>query len=125
MTSSYTITFEGDYIKVLSDGDKDLEFATELWSEVAKSCREHDCFNVLGIAETDSPMSTLDGYELAQVFRDLGIVENHRIAWVELNQEAKHATYFIETVLSNRGLPGRLFSSAAEAKEWLLSDGNA
>jgi hypothetical protein len=70
-------------------------------------------------------MSTLDGYELAQVFRDLHIGASYRIAWVELNPDAKDAIYFIETVLSNRGLPGRLFTSASEAGEWLLSESDA
>ena len=125
MAGNFSITFEGDHIKVISDGDKDLKFATELWSEVAKTCREHDCFKVLGIADTVTPMSTLDGYELAQVFRDLHIGASYLIAWVELNPDAKDAIYFIETVLSNRGLPGRLFTSASEATEWLLSDPGA
>lgn len=124
MDANFTISFEGDHIKVLSDGDKNLEFATGLWSAVADACKEHDCFKVLGIADSTSPMPVVEGYQHAELFRKLGITRNYRVAWVELNQDAKDATYFIETVLFNRGLPGRLFDSVAAAIDWLLSDDN-
>ncbi len=125
MANSYEITFEGDYVKVLSNGDKDLEFATNLWSAIAETCHTHNCFDVLGIAETSSPVSIWEGSQHAQLFRDLGIIRNYRIAWVELNPQARRATYFIETVLFNRGLPGRLFSTVTEAKEGLFSKRDA
>jgi len=124
MDANFTISFEGDHIKVLSDGDKNFEFATRLWSAVADACKEHDCFRVLGIADSTSPMPALEGYQHAELFRKLGITRNYRVAWVELNPDAKDATYFVETVLFNRGLPGRLFDSVAAATDWLLSDDN-
>jgi len=67
MTARFTITSEGNYIKVLSNGDKNFEYSQRLW------------------------------------------------------QAVKDATYFIDTVLFNRGLPGRLFDTALEATEWLLA----
>ena len=63
----------------------------------------------------------MEGYEHANLFEQLGIDTRYRIAWVEKNPEAYHAAYFIETVLFNRGFPGRIFLDVAEAKEWLLS----
>ena len=33
---------------------------------------------------------------------------------------AQDMASFIETVLINRGLPGKLFSSVADAEKWLL-----
>ena len=124
MDARFTISFEGDHIKVLSNGAKNLEFATQLWTAITEACDEHDCYKVLGIADTTSPMPALEGYQHADLFRKLGIDRNYRIAWVELNQEAKAATYFVETVLFNRGLPGRLFDSVTEATDWLFSDDN-
>lgn len=122
MDAGFTISFEGDHIKVLSGGDKNLKYATQLWTAVVEACNEHQCFNVLGIADTTSPMPALEGYQHADLFRKLGIARNFRVAWVELNQDAREATYFIETVLYNRGLPGRLFDTVAEATEWLLAE---
>ena len=122
MRNEITITLEDGYVQVLSDGEKDYEFAEKLWTAVVSFCKEHDCYRILGIADTSRPMEAVDGYDLARLFRDLGISHEYRIAWVELREDARDVTSFIETVLVNRGLPGRLFSSADEAKDWLLHD---
>ncbi len=121
MIARFTITLEGNYIKVLSTGDKNFEYSQRLWQAVVEACREHDCFKILGISESTSPMPVLDGYRHADLFRKLGIGRKYKIAWVELNEDAKDATYFIDTVLFNRGLPGRLFDTVLEATEWLLA----
>ena len=56
------------------------------------------------------------------MFRDLGIYGQFRIAWVERNPEAKDAVKFAETVLYNRGLPGKVFDDEDEARQWLLAE---
>lgn len=123
MKNSLTVTFEGDHILVLAGGDKDMDYAENLWSQVVSVCQENNCFNVLGIARTTTPQEALDGYDHARLFRRLGIDHRYRIAWVELDPDAIDMAYFIETVLINRGLPGRVFSVEAEAREWLLNPG--
>jgi hypothetical protein len=69
-------------------------------------------------------MPVLDGYRHADLFRKLRINRKYKIAWVELNDDAKDATYFVDTVLFNRGLPGRLFDTVLEASDWLLAEDN-
>lgn len=125
MQNSLTITFEGDHVLVLSDGDKDMEFAEKLWSQVSGMCQKNNCFNVLGIARTSTPQEALDGYDHARLYRELGIDGRYRIAWVELEPDAIDMASFIETVLVNRGLPGRVFENEADAREWLLGEGQA
>ncbi len=66
-------------------------------------------------------MPTIDGYDHAEMFRELGITGEFRIAWAELSDDAREATRFVETVLSNRGMPGKLFSSEEDARRWLFS----
>ena len=44
------------------------------------------------------------------------------IAWVEIDDDARHMTAFIETVLTNRGLPGQLFDDEEAALAWLRKD---
>jgi len=124
MLASFTISFEGEYIKVLSDGDKNFEYSQKLWPAVVEACVEHDCYRILGISEATSPMPVLDGYRHADLFRKLRINRKYKIAWVELNDDAKDATYFVDTVLFNRGLPGRLFDTVLEASDWLLAEDN-
>lgn len=120
MADSTIITFEGDHIKALSRAHKSIEWATEFWSAVVEKCEAHDCYDVLGISESVTVMPILDGFDFIGLFRDLGIDEKYRIAWVELNAEAVEVVKFVETALFNRGLPGRVFPSEADARKWLL-----
>lgn len=52
------ITYEGDHIKALSDGEKSYQFAVTLWTEIRDACLKNDCFDVLGIADTTVPIET-------------------------------------------------------------------
>jgi len=123
MSSQLTITFEDEYIQVRSDGEKNYQFALRLWMEVAETCRQHECYKVLGIARTTIPLKTLDGYNHYKIFQQAGITRRHRIAWVELNPDAYEAVDFVEMVLRNRAVAQiRLFSDVVEAKQWLLGE---
>ena len=116
------ITFEGDYVQAIANGDKDFEYSSKLWTEVVQACQDNNCLKVLGIANTRTPLQTMEAYKNADLFRELGLTHDYRIAWVELNPESYDALYFAETVLVNRGMPVRLFADEEQAKKWLLDD---
>jgi hypothetical protein len=120
MRNKLEVSFEGDHIRVIADGDKDYRFQNRLWQEVTATCEEHDCFRILGISDTTTPLEAVEGYDTARIFRDLKIDSRYRLAWVELNDESRSMTEFIATILANRGLPGRLFDTEEAAKKWLL-----
>lgn len=120
MLNHITVTFEGDHVLVLSDGDKDYEFLEQLWSQVSRACEKYTCFNVLGIANTGTPIEAVEAYELPRIFRENNIDNRYRIAWVEQSPEAVDTISFVESILSNRDLPGRQFETEKEAREWLL-----
>ena len=120
MLNHITVSFEGDHILVLTDGDKDYEYLEQLWSQVSRACEKHDCFNVLGVAKTDTPIEAAEAYELPRIFRENNIDERYRIAWVEQSPEAVDTISFVESILSNRDLPGRQFAKEKEARAWLL-----
>jgi len=67
-------------------------------------------------------VEALEGYELPALFRELNIDQKYRIAWVELDEDARDTIAFVQTVLANQGLPGLLFETETEteAREWLL-----
>lgn len=117
-----SITFEGHYIQIISNGEKNYEFSKRVWSGAVDACKKHHCYDVLGIADTTVPLTASDGYEHADLFEQLGIDNRYRIAWVEKNAEAYQAVYFVETVLFNRGFPGRVFLDVSDAKKWLLGN---
>jgi len=120
MYNKIEVTFEGDHIRIIADGDKDYRFMEDLWRDVSAACKQHDCYNVLGIANTTTPVEAVEGYELPSLFREFNIDQRYRIAWVELDEDAQDVITFVQTVLANRGLPGLLFETETEAREWLL-----
>jgi len=125
MHAEFEVSFEGDYIKVIKRGAQNIQISTDLWTAVVAECNKRGCFKVLGISTTDEPLPTIDGYQHAELFKSLGIDHRYRLAWVEENPEAVDALYFAETVLINRGLPGRLFKSTGAALDWLLNEETA
>lgn len=122
MKNEQIITFEGDYIKAISNGEKNAATTLHLFTSIRDACVEHNCFNVLGLSNSTKYLSVSEGYDTAKVFTQLGITAKYRIAWVELNPIVLEDAYFIETVLKNRGFPGRFFANASEAKAWLLRE---
>jgi len=116
------ITFEQQFVRILSDGEKNYEFSRKVWTQARQACQKYDCYKILGIADTTIQMGTWDAFSHADLFSELQIDNRYRIAWVELNPEAYQTTFFIETVLFNRGFSARLFLDEREALEWLLND---
>ena len=122
MKHELIITFEKTFVQVISNGEKSYQSSSKIWPTVVKVCKENNCFKILGIATTTKPPSTTDSVRHSELFHELDINIKYQIAWVELNPEAFESIKFIETVLYNRGLPGKLFKDIDEAKTWLLSD---
>ncbi len=122
MLNHIEVSFEGDHVLVLTDGDKDYEYLEILWSRVSRACEKHGCFNVLGIANTVTPIEAVEAYELPRIFRQNNIDERYRIAWVEQTPEAADTIAFVASILANRDLPGRDFETVEEARAWLLGD---
>ncbi|NOR87181.1 MAG: hypothetical protein GQ527_06185 [Bacteroidales bacterium] len=122
MKTEIQITFENDYIKIIANGEKDFDIVKKIWSRAVETCVTNDCYKILGISNSTKAVSITDGYKHSELFRELGINYKYRIAWVELNSKMIENTQFIETVLQNRGLPGKLFKNIEDAKNWLLND---
>ena len=119
MDNRIQVTPKGDYVEVISDGEKDYDFACRLWKQVSEVCNEQDCFSVLGIANTTRLLSPWDAFDHHKIFQAAGIDKRYRIAWVETNPQATEILRFIETVLMHQGLQTGIFSSVDEARQWL------
>ena len=122
MKHEIKITFENNFVQIISDGEKSYETSSKVWPKIIKVCQENDCFKVLGIATSTKSPSIIDTTHHGKLFHELEIDHKYKIAWVELNPESFERIKFLETVLYNRGLPGKLFSDIEEAKIWLLKD---
>ena len=120
MTGTMTITFEDDYIRAESRGEKSIEWSRNLWAAIVEACKTNDCYKVLGISESLTVIPIMDGFDHIELFRDLGINTKYRIAWVELNPDAVKTVKFVDAALFNRLLPGRVFMTEEEARKWLF-----
>ena len=123
MNYEIDITFEGDHVLVRTAGEKNYAVVEEIWSRIARVCEKHQCFNVLGIANTTQPIEAVEGYELPGVFAAHNIDQRYRLAWVERTPEGVDMIDLVVSILKNRDLPGRRFETVDEAKEWLLATG--
>jgi len=122
MKTEIKVTFENNYVKIITNGEHNFDIAKKIWSTAVETCASHNCFKILGIANTTIPMSTVDGYNHAELFSEMGIDNKYQIAWVEKNSKVIEKYQFIETVLRNRGFPGKLFKDIKDAKNWLFND---
>ena len=122
MKTEIEVTFENDYVKIIFNGEKNLDLAKKVFSRAVETCVTHNCCKILGIANTTKPISTIEMFDVKDLFNEFGLNYKYRIAWVELNPKVIEKIRFNETVLQNRGLPGKLFKDINEAKNWLLND---
>lgn len=125
MDNGFTVAFQGDHVRIDTVAERSIDYARALWAEVVETCEKHNCFFVLAVSNAPGPMPIADGYDHAELFLKLEISGKYRIAWAELNDDARDATLFVETVLFNRGLPGKVFCTEAEARRWLFSESDA
>jgi hypothetical protein len=80
MNYEMSVTFKGDYVEARSLGDKSYQTAVTLWREITRVCTEHDCYKVLGIAESTTAMPVMDSLKHAQLFKDFAITNRYCIA---------------------------------------------
>jgi hypothetical protein len=120
MKHELIITFENDYVQIISNGEKSFESSLKIWTNAVKVCQKHNCFKVLGVASSTKMHTTIESYQHGALFHQINIDHKFKIAWVELNPDAISSIKFIETVLLNRGYNVKLFQDVEEAKTWLL-----
>jgi hypothetical protein len=121
MHNKIEVMFKRNLVRVIADGDKDYHYQNRLWQGISAVCEKHQCFQVFGVSHTTTPLEAVEGYDTARIFRELNIDSRYRLACVETNPESRYMAEFITTVLTDRGLPGRLFDTEEEAIEWLLA----
>ena len=122
MISKLEIKFKSDFIYVNVCAEDDYQTSMEFFTKLSAACEKYECKNVLVISDS-TPLDTMDAYDHAQIISDAGLTLSHRIAWVELNPEAREIDRFIENVLTNRAIINiRLFDDESEAREWLFGD---
>ena len=122
MNYQMSVTFKGDYVEARSTGEKSYQTAEMLWAEITRVCQEHQCFRVLGIAESSRQMPVMDSINHDRLFRQFGVTPQYKIAWTESNAVEFEKLKNLETILLNRGYQGKVFTDVDQARAWLLQD---
>lgn len=122
MALDYQIRYEDRVVMVNMRGKFDYVSLDRLWKEIVATCKEHGCTSILGVADIESPPSSV-AYDHASVFEFAGLSSDYRIAWVEQNPRAKDVASLTAAVVRNRGLAtGQTFDSVRAARNWLTAD---
>jgi hypothetical protein len=116
------VSFKGDYVEAYSAGDKSYQTAEKLWKEITALCNEHNCYKVLGIADSTRQMSVMDSIDHQKLFQAFNVTPKYKIAWVELNPAESDKLKHLEIILVNRGYQGKAFDNVDAARSWLLKD---
>lgn len=123
MSLDYEISVDESQIRVRTSGVFDYLKVYEMWERISATCKEHNCFKVLGRSNLQKPIPTMDAYDHLSIFESVGITPRHRIAWVADNSELIDKLRLAETVLRNRAaLNIRVFESVNDGENWLLKD---
>ncbi len=108
------------YLHVIVTGENSKENVAAYLAELRGECIARGCFRVLIEERLEGPrLRTLDVFEV--IFKGsrhaLGMYT--AIAFVDVNA-AGDLMQFAQTAAVNRGIPVSLFSSVADAEQWLL-----
>ena len=120
MTYQLKIEPKFDYLHVVVTGQTSQENVAAYLAELRGECIARGCFRVLIEEHLEGPrLRTLDIFEV--IFKGskhaLGMYK--AIAFIDVNAEGD-LMQFAQTAAVNRGIPVSLFSTVADAEQWLL-----
>jgi len=119
----YDISVDESQIRVRTSGVFDFLKVYEMWERISATCKEHNCFKVLGRSDLQKPIPTMDAYDHLSIFEAVGITPQFRIAWVAENSELVDKLRLTETVLRNHAAINlRVFESVRDGEKWLMKD---
>lgn len=122
MTYRLTIAQKPKYLHAIVSGQNSRENVLRYLEEILRECIARNCFRVLIEERLDGPrLGTLDVFQIASEgsSKARGILK--AIAYVDVNADGGLMP-FAETVAVNRMLPVVVFSTVADAEQWLLHE---
>ena len=119
MSYQLKIIEKPSYLHVIVTGANTMENVVGYLKDLLLECESRQCYNVL-IEEqlTGRRLETWDVYQIASdsSAHARGVFRN--VAYVDVNASGD-LMKFAETVANNRGVPMNLFTTVAEAEQWL------
>ena len=118
----YQISFEQrpDYLYVYVEGEHDsYSISHAYWSEISLECERVKASRVMVEENLTESGSVVEMYQIASEIP--GMFSGVAIAFVDRHADQAELNEFGELVAVNRGVTGKFFVDAEDAKEWLLS----
>jgi hypothetical protein len=120
MTYKLTIYQKPAYLHAVVTGRNSKENVARYLEEIYCECMASGCFKVLIEERLEGPrLGMLDVFDIASQGSSLVHGKMRAIAYVDVNA-SDNLMQFAETVAVNRGLPVTVFSTVADAENWLL-----
>ena len=108
------------YLHIVVTGQNSKENVAAYLAELRGECIARGCFRVLIEERLEGPrLRTLDVFEVIFKGSKHAIGMYKAIAFVDVNAEGD-LMQFAQTAAVNRGIPVSLFSTVADAEQWLL-----
>lgn len=115
-----TIVEKPTYLHAIVTGQNSRDTVMRYMEAIHRECAARRCYRVLVEERLEGPrLGTLDVFQITAEGSSKGKGFFHAIAFVDVVAKSKLMD-FAETVAVNRSLPMAVFSTVAEAEEWLL-----
>jgi hypothetical protein len=119
MSVTLTLDQRPTHLHATVTGVNSRESVIRYLDEVHRECVARGCTRLLIEERLEGPrLPTLDVFQVASRWSGDDYGKVRAIAYVDVNAE-NDLMEFAETVAVNRGMPVRVFSSVAQAEEWL------
>jgi hypothetical protein len=121
MTYKLTIDQKPTYLHAIVTGRNSRENVARYMEEILRECTARSCFRVLIEERLEGlRLGMLDVFEIASEGSSKASGMLQAIAYVDVNAESD-LMQFAETVAVNRFLLAAVFSTVADAENWLLN----
>lgn len=119
MAIEFEITVEEDILHVMTSGyDESIEEVMSYGTTVMNAAMDNNCTQVLADeVDLQYRLSTIDTFKLAEYYATT-FRKIMKVAVITSQENMKDAKFW-ETAVRNRGLNYCVFSSEAEARDWL------
>lgn len=126
MPYELSIKEQQDHIRVEVSGERipghEEEDAVRVWSRVAKVCEAKKQDRILCIHRVTGRLPATAAHAIAFDPARFGWSRRFQLALVNLNEESRQDSLFLEDVAVSSGYQIRIFDSEEEAKIWLLGN---
>jgi hypothetical protein len=122
MSYKLTIRQKPAYLHFIVTGRNSKENVMRYLAEIRAECIARGCFRVLVEERLEGPrVGAMDAFQIASEGSSKATGRYQAFAYVDVNADSD-LMRFAETVAVNRGLPVTIFSTVADAKNWLLNE---